>query len=266
MKNEVLSILPKDFPWAEYLQVYDSLPSTNDALKHFAQTGAPQGTAILARSQSAGRGRMGRSFCSQENKGMYLSVLLRPGCAPAQLMHLTCAVAVAACDAVEATSGMRPQIKWINDLVAGGKKLGGILTELSIDTQTGLVDQAIVGIGINCLQESGDFPKELSEIATSLLLATGKTVSPAKLAGAILIALEKVCRQLFTKKSRLMEHYRENCLTIGKQVQISTAQAQYTAFAEGITEDGSLILTLPDGTRHILASGEASVRGMYGYV
>ena len=118
-----------------------------------------------------GRGSRGRRFHSPAGSGVYLSVILRPVCDPGALMHLTCAAATAMCDAVEAACGFRPGIKWTNDLVFGRRKLGGILTELRLDHR-GLVDFAIVGIGINCLQGPADFPEEL--IATRISCLTMK--------------------------------------------------------------------------------------------
>ena len=196
--------MPTECPWRDTLYWYPSIDSTNVKAKELAQAGAPEGTLVIAGSQSAGKGRMGRSFSSPENMGMYLSVILRPNCKPEQLMHLTCAVAVAACQAVEAAAGIRPEIKWINDLVLNKKKLGGILTELGIDPATGLVSYAIVGIGINCLQTPKDFPSELQEIATSLAQA-GSPVTPASLAAAVATALWQLD---LWEKPQLMAKYK----------------------------------------------------------
>lgn len=264
MKNEILSILPGDHPWAEYLHIENCLPSTNNELKRLAELGAPQGTIVVAREQTAGRGRMGRSFFSQKDTGLYFSCLLRPNCAPTDLMHLTCAVGVAVCKAVEKAAGVNPQIKWINDLVLDHKKLGGILTELAIDPATGLVSYAVIGIGINCLQTA--FPEELSGIATSLLLATGRTCTPAQLTACLMEELEALSKTILTEKKALMTSYRKLCVTLGKEVKVMTGDSSYIAIAENITEDGSLVVALSDGTSKTVSSGEASVRGLFGYV
>lgn len=264
MKNEILSILPGDHPWAEYLHTENCLTSTNQALKQLAEEGAPQGTTVIAREQTAGRGRMGRSFFSQKDTGLYFSCLLRPNCAPTELMHLTCAVGVAVCRAVEQAAGVVPQIKWINDLVLNCKKLGGILTELSIDPNTGLVDYAIIGVGINCLQES--FPEELSQIATSLRLATGKHCTPARMGACLMEQLEKLSGTLLRHKEQWMDAYRTLCVTLGKEVKVLAGEATYQATAKAVTSDGSLLVELPDGTQKEVCSGEASVRGLFGYL
>ena len=265
MKNEILSILPGDHPWAEYLRIYDSLPSTNSELKRLAEAGAPEGTTVIAHTQTAGRGRMGKSFHSPKDGGLYISLLLRPNCAPAELMHLTCAVAVAACEAIEKACGEKPGIKWINDLVMCRKKLAGILTELSIYPETGLVDYAIIGIGINCRQETEEFPPELQSIATSLKSATGKDISPGILAGHLLCALSEMAVKLSTHKDSIMNCYRENCLTISSQVQLTIGEERFCGTAESITADGALIVKLPSGEKRTFSSGEASVRGLFGY-
>ena len=264
MKNEILSILPGDHPWAEYLHIENCLPSTNQELKRLAENGAPEGTTLIAREQTAGRGRMGRTFYSQKDTGLYFSCLLRPGCVPTDLMHLTCAVGVAVCKAVQKAAGVTPQIKWINDLVLENKKLGGILTELSIDPNTGLVAYAIVGIGINCLQEA--FPEELTEIATSLRLAAGKNCTPACLAAHLMEELESLSHTLLTEKDKWMDAYRGLCITIGKEVKVLNGENTYSGTAVNITPDGSLIVSLADGTEKVVSSGEASVRGLFGYV
>ena len=139
----------------------------------------------VADEQTAGRGRRGRSFSSGPGRGVYLSALLRPQLAPESVLPLTALGAVAACDAVERTCGVRPQIKWTNDLVLNGKKLSGTLTELSLEGESGALQYAVIGIGVNCNNVSEDFLPELRDVATSLYLETGKRVQRAALAAAV---------------------------------------------------------------------------------
>ena len=207
---------------------------------------------------------MGRTFRSPEGKGVYLSVILRPGCPPESLMHLTCAVGVAMVEAVEKASGIRPRIKWINDLVIGGRKLGGILTEMSVDK--GLVEYAVIGVGINCLQMPEDFHPEIAGLATSLTLAADRRILPEVLAAAMTEALYEMSRVLFTEKERLMTAYKENCDTLGKEIQVLKPDSVRPGIAVDLDADGGLIVQFPDGSRETVASGEVSVRGMYGYV
>lgn len=266
MKNEILLHLPAECPWRDTLYWFETINSTNDRAKEMAKSGAPDGTVLVASQQTGGRGRMGRSFHSPAGKGMYLSVILRPGCSAEALMHLTCAVAVAVCRAVEDVTGYRPGIKWINDLVADKQKLGGILTEMSVDPKTGNVDYAIVGIGINCNHKPDDFPPELENIATSLLGVTGRSVNVAALAAATIYSLQKMNDGLLTDKNFVMNIYRQNCITLGQEIVLLRAEEKRYGKAVDTDEDGGLIVRFADGTTETVNSGEVSVRGMYGYV
>ena len=265
MKNEILSQFTTECPWRDTLYWYDTIDSTNTQAKLLARQGAPHGSVLIAGEQTDGRGRMGRTFESGAGKGVYLSVILRPECIPTQLMHLTCAVGVAMCRAVERVCGIQAGIKWINDLVLSKKKLGGILTELSVDSKTGIVDYAVVGVGINCLQASDDFSREVSPIATSLAVA-GKKVSVDTLAAAMVEELHLLSSQLFTQKQQLMDTYRSLCVTLGQDISIRQADTVTCAKALDVDNDGSLIALLPDGHQITVNSGEVSVRGMYGYI
>ena len=205
-------------PW--HLQVYSEVGSTNTLLKQMAAEGAAAGTVLIADRQTAGRGRLGRSFLSPGGVGVYLSALIRPNCAPTALMHLTCAVAVAMCDAVENAFGFRPGIKWTNDLVVGSKKLGGILTELGLDPKTGMVDHAILGIGINCGQIESDFDESIRAMATSARMVLGHPADRERLIAEMVLALEKMDRALLTSPDAMLECYRRDCITLGQDVSI----------------------------------------------
>ena len=265
MKEQILSQIPTECPWRDTLYWYDTIDSTNTRAKELAKEGAPAGTVLVAGNQTGGRGRMGRSFSSPAGMGVYLSVILRPGCKGNQLMHLTCAAAVAACEAVEKASGTLPGIKWINDLVCGKEKLGGILTELSVNSD-GFVDWAVVGIGINCCQKKTDFPTELQDIATSLLLQTGKACSPALLAACLTESLYEMDKILLSQKQQLMDIYRRYCVTLGKKILVVRGDESAYGEALDLDEDGGLLVRFSDGTEKIVNSGEVSIRGMYGYV
>lgn len=260
---DILSHLSPDHPWRETLHIYDTIDSTNTQAKRLASQGAPHGTVLIARQQTGGRGRMGRSFFSPKDAGMYLSVVLRPRCAPKDLMHLTCATAVAACDAVEAATGFRPGIKWINDLVWGSRKLGGILTELSVTSGSNIVDYAVIGIGINC--DKTAYPQELADIALSLHDVTGKAVSPSFLAARLLERLSEMDRQLLNEKEAIISSYRADCVTLRKPVAVHSPQGVYEAIALDIDDEGALVVQTRDGKVCSVSSGEVSVRGMYGY-
>ena len=234
----------------------DTAASTNDYAKVLAQQGAPHGTAVLAKSQTAGRGRMGRSFLSPEG-GLYLSLILRPKEKAEALMSLTAVLALAACDAVEEVCGLRPGVKWINDLVVNGKKLAGILTELQL-TPDGHVEYAICGIGVNC----AGVPAEVRDIATSLLDETGCETDLSRLAVAMARHMTNACNTV--KDPVHMEKYRKNCVTLGKTVRV-LGKDEYEATALDVDDDGAL-LVCKDGQVRRVFSGEVSVRGLFGYV
>ncbi len=263
MKDHILAHLSPAHPWRDNIQYFDTIDSTNTRCKTLAATGAPHGTILIAGHQTAGRGRLGRSFQSPAGMGVYLSVLLRPDCAPNELMHLTCAAAVAACDAVESVCGLRPGIKWTNDLVVGKQKIAGILTEL-VHSANGMA--AIVGIGINCCQQPGDFPAEFREMAASLSMVTGKAVDPAALTAALVAALEQMSRSLLTAKSATMVRYRADCVTLGRDISLVRADAVRHGHAEDVDDEGALIVRFSNGHTEAVASGEVSIRGMYGYI
>lgn len=264
MNKKILSYLPGDFPWQVHW--FDTIDSTNDRAKAMAQNGAPHGTVLVAGAQTSGRGRMGRSFSSPADKGVYLSVILRPDVPAEQLMHLTCAAGVAVCDAVENVAGYRPGIKWINDLIAGDKKLGGILTELSVDPRSGLVRYAIIGVGINCSQRREDFPAEIRDTAVSLETVTGEPVSRSLLAASMIRAFQQMDSQFLTKQRAIMDAYRKDCITLGREVLLLRGDRQDHATALDIENDGALLVRLSDGTIESVHSGEARVRGISGYL
>lgn len=266
MKQEILALLPEDHPWRDRIIYFDTIGSTNTHAKELAESGAPHGTVLIAGSQTSGRGRMGRSFHSPRDAGIYLSVILRPDCLPGELMHLTCAAGTAMCNAMEQAAGLRPGIKWINDLVIRSKKLGGILTELSICPQKGNVRYAIVGIGINCCQKQQQFPPELQNIATSLFLATGKEISRPKVAAAMIEALSQMAAKLHSRKTALMTAYRKDCVTLGKEVCVISPEGSRPGFAVDVDDNGELLVRFSDGSIQGVHAGEVSVRGMYGYV
>lgn len=264
MKNKIISHLPASFPWRGNIHYFDTIDSTNTHAKALASKGAPHGTVLIADSQTGGRGRMGRSFHSPAGCGIYLSVILRPNRPAAKLMHLTCAAAVAAADGIEAATGLRPGIKWTNDLVVGQKKLGGILTELSLGSH-GNVDYAIIGIGINCNQSADDFPDDIKRIAASLHMCTGRSVDRAAVIARVLAALQEMSENLHDSDATL-RRYRKDCITIGQEISLVRGDEIRHGKALDVDNEGALVVEFSDGHTESVTSGEVSVRGMYGYV
>ena len=265
MKQAILSKLSPAYPWAEHIHFFPELDSTNDRLKIMARQGAPHGTVLIADRQTGGHGRRGRSFLSPEGVGIYMSMLLRPHCAPTELMHLTCATAVAMCEAVETAAGFRPGIKWTNDLVFGKRKLGGILTELGLSPQ-GRVDFVIIGIGINCCQQEQDFDPSIRRIAGSLSMISGGPTDRSAVAAAMMESLQRMDSVLLSGKQALLDIYRKDCITVGQDISLVRGDEIRHGHALDVDEEGALIVRFPDGHTEAVSSGEVSVRGMYGYV
>ena len=265
MKDAIIAALPGDFPWQNQILWFDTIDSTNTRAKELARQGAPHGTVLLADSQTGGRGRLGRSFHSPAGTGIYMSVILRPDCGPGDLMHLTCAVAVAMCDAVEAATGLRPGIKWTNDLVSGQRKLGGILTELGL-RQDGKTDYSIIGIGLNCCQSEADFPEEIRAIAGSLSGVTGRDIDRARVVAAMLTSLRDMNDSLLAGREQMISRYRRDCITVGQDISLLRGEEVRHGKAVDVDEEGALVVLFPDGHLEAVNSGEVSVRGMYGYI
>lgn len=256
--------LPQAHPWRDSLHWFPTLDSTNNHAKTLARAGAPQGTVVLADAQEAGRGRLGRSFHSPAGEGIYFSLILRPDCPADQLMHLTCAVATAAAQAIVQATGIQPRIKWTNDLVLGKAKVGGILTELSLVPGTDRVDWAIVGIGINCNQST--FPPEIAPIATSLALHRDAPVDRSRIVSALIRQLHTMSATLLPEKSLWMDRYRALCMTLGQEISLVRGDSVTHALALSIDDNGALVVRHRDGRQEAVTSGEVSVRGMYGYI
>ena len=233
----------------------DCVDSTNLYLRRMAEQAA-DGTAVVARRQSAGRGRSGRSFLSPEG-GLYLSALFRPACEPERLPTLTPVAAVAVCRAVGRVCGRQCAIKWPNDVVLGGKKICGILVESVLGGGRPCV---IVGIGVNV--NTAAFPEELRAVAGSIASVSGEETDLDALAAALLAELDDCYAAWLADEGFCLAEYRARCLTPGCEVLCGGR----SALAEGIGEDYSLLVSYPDGTREALRFGEVSVRGLYGYV
>lgn len=244
----------------------DRVDSTNNYAKKLADEGAPHGTVVLSDLQTGGRGRRGNSFLSPAGKGLYLSVLLRPELPPMDVIDLTAWVAVAVCDAVEEVAGERPGIKWTNDIILRQKKLCGILTELSLEGESGQLHYVVAGIGINVSQNAEDFGDEVSQVAISLEQALGRKVRRADLAAAVIRALDRLDRDFPEKKADYLARYRAGCLTTGHEVRLIQKGQARTAFAESIDDDFALVVRWSDGSREAITAGDVSVRGLLGYV
>ena len=242
------------------LRVFDELDSTNAALKRLAEEGAPEGLALIAEAQTQGRGRMGRSFYSPGQSGLYLSLLLRPRAGGFSPGALTACAAVAVAEAIEAVTGLHVQIKWVNDLLLGGKKVCGILTEGALDCEAGRLRYAVLGVGVNVCAPKNGFPEELQTVAGALFDDDRGAALRCRLAAEILDRLWALYAQL-PETGAFWEAYRARCDLPGKPIHILALDAPpQKATALAIAPDFSLLVELPDGTKQSLRSGEVSVR------
>ena len=258
----IRKLLPEGLTLGRNLLCLDRVDSTNDCLKKLALQGGEHGTVVLADSQSSGRGRLGRRFESPAGAGIYLSVLLRPDCEAAEAIDLTAWAAVAVCDALEACCGVRADIKWTNDLLLGGRKLCGILTELVMDGDRPCV---ILGIGLNVTQSREDFAAlGLEEIATSLA-AEGVTAEREELAAALITALDGMLREFPQARARWLDRYRERCVTVNRPVTVLRNGERFAAYALAVETDFTLRVRWDNGGEECLSAGEVSVRGLMGY-
>ncbi len=240
--------------------VYPEVASTSTMAVELAEQGEPEGTVVVAETQTAGRGRMGRHWDSVPHLGLWTSILLRPRVGPGEASLLSQVAAVSLAEAIaEAEPAVAPQIKWPNDLLLGERKVAGILVEVKAEGEQ--VNYAVVGIGINCNHTLADFPAALQTSATSLALAAGKPVSRLRVA-------QSLYRHLDAWYLRFAKGWREPILTrlsalsgtLGRWVRVETGGEQYEAFAEAINQDGSLRIRLPGGEIRDLMSGEVSIR------
>ena len=269
---------------------FDSLDSTNNYARKLAAEGCVDGMSVIAGQQTAGRGRLGRSWKSPANTGIYMSVVLRPPLAPAETQILTLAAAVAAANAIAEVTGLEAGIKWPNDLIIEGRKVCGILLEMSSEADR--VNYIILGIGINYSQKEEDFSEELREKATSLKMAaekgkaafkcntlsqtvagemdnvgheSGMGFSRLSIVRSVLRELDAMTQLVLTDhNAEILELWRNKSVTLGRTVSFKLKDIEYTGTAIDITADGRLSVDCSDGILRELLSGEVSVRGIYG--
>ena len=239
---------------------YEETDTTNNRARELALEGAPEGTLVVAEKQTAGRGRRGKVWESPLGTGIWMSLVLRPQIAPAEASVLTLLCGLATAEAIEAETGLSAGIKWPNDILINGKKAVGILTEM--DCEMSEVHFVIPGIGINV--NTASFPPEIAEIATSLYLECGKTVSRRRLVHKVLERLEEHYETFLRTGSfaAMLEDYRKHCITLGKEVHVLGREP---FFAEGldITPEGELLVRRADnGKEEVVFSGEVSIRGV----
>lgn len=246
------------------LEYFDETDSTNIRARKLAEEGAAHGTLVVADSQWAGKGRRGRMWTSPRGVGIWMSMVLRPDIAPSDASMLTLIAGMAVARGVKESTGLDARIKWPNDVVLSGKKICGILTEMSTEEES--IRYVITGIGINVNIEV--FPRELEVSATSLKLESGRPVRRSPVISAVAQAFEAYY-DIFLRTcdmSALKEEYNRQLANMGREVQVLDPRGEYGGTALGIDDAGSLLVQKKDGAVASVISGEVSVRGIYGYV
>ena len=264
-KNELLSL--QKTAWIGHrLESFDVIGSTNTTAMQMAEEGAVHGTLVVADRQDSGKGRRGRSWMMPAGIAIAMSIVLKPEeLLPGNAPMLTLVSALAVVRAMKEQTGLDAMIKWPNDIVINGKKVCGMLTEMS--TQIDYINHIVVGIGINVLHTAEDFSPDVAAVATSLAMELGRPVSRPALAAALIGELDRLYTAL--KAGDLTDYlaeYRRDCVNLGREVQLISAAGRETVTAVDIDRDFGLVVRQADGTEKIVRSGEVSVRGMYGYV
>ncbi|MCI8342269.1 MAG: biotin--[acetyl-CoA-carboxylase] ligase [Firmicutes bacterium] len=238
------------------VRYFETVDSTNNKAKALGMEGAPHGTAVIAEVQTAGKGRRGRAWTSPVGGGVWMSVILRPEILPQYVSSITLAAGISVCDAVNKMANVNAKIKWPNDIVINGRKICGILTEMSGEISR--VDFVVVGMGVNVNTES--FEGELGNVATSLMIETGHKFSRSDMAVKMLEELEKNYA-IFVENGflGLKNEYEKRCATLNKKVDVSGSK-NFTGIAVGVTDEGALLVENDEGRVLEVMAGDVSIR------
>ena len=256
--DDLLARLGKTKIVGRDIHVFEQTTSTNDVIERLARDGVKEGAVVFAEAQTKGRGRLGRAWLSPARKGLWFSVLLRPDLRPQETTRLTVASAAALRRAIQSNTGLEPEIKWPNDIVIHGRKVAGILTELSAELDC--VKHVILGIGVDVNLGANEFPAELRKTATSLRIEAGETVSRPELATAILRELDhdyaRVCGHGF---AGVADEWEAHCTTIGRAVTIQIGGRRVSGRAESLDDDGALLLRTEHGHLERITGGDVTL-------
>jgi len=256
--DDLLARLHKTKIIGRDIRVFEQTTSTNEVIEKLARDGVKEGVVVFAESQTKGRGRLGRKWISPERKGLWFSILLRPNLRPQEATQLTVASATALRRAIQSETGLNPEIKWPNDILIGGKKVAGILTELTAELDK--VRHVILGIGVNVNLSASEFPPELRKLATSLKIESGKTISRPELATVILRSLDddygRICGGSFAE---VANEWEAHCKTIGRNVTVQIGGRSLRGRAESLSDDGALLLRTEHGHLEHVIGGDVTL-------
>ena len=262
--TEEISFLLKDHPLVSRVFVYDTIDSTNLEGKRLADTGVSPPFLVLSEEQTQGRGRRGRDWFSMKGQGIYMSLVIKPDFKPTSASMLTLLAGLSVMRAIHGVTGLEAAIKWPNDIVIEGKKVCGILTEMSAEID--YIHYVVIGIGINVNQDS--FSEEISAVAASLKQLSGQSYERKALIKEVLDEFKSLFEPFLITESLgfVLEEYNKGCINLHKRVRLIDPKGITEGIAEAITSDGALLLRMDDGCQLLVQSGEVSVRGMYDYV
>lgn len=232
--------------------------STNSEAFRLAEAGAPEGTVVIADRQTAGKGRLGRQWVSPGGVNLYLSLVLRPDLPPFEAPQLTFLSAVAVARAIEDVAGLKPQIKWPNDVLIAGRKVAGLLNEMSAETDR--VSFVILGIGVNINMEPARFPEGLRTPATSLRIEAGHSVSRGLFAARLVEFLDSACKSFLSFGFEpIREEWSRRCNAFGRNVRVESGSALIQGAFVGIDHDGAMLVRVKDGSVERVMSGDVTV-------
>jgi BirA family biotin operon repressor/biotin-[acetyl-CoA-carboxylase] ligase len=245
-----------DYPFR--LEVHKTVTSTNTVLKQLAARGEAEGLVVVAEEQTAGKGRLGRSFFSPNGTGVYFSLLLRPKVNAGDATLITTAAAVSVAKAIETVTESKAEIKWVNDVFCGGKKVCGILTEGSFDMESGGLEYAVLGIGINVSRPVNDFPQEISNVATGISDGEASAELRSRLIAETLKCFWAYYKNLPDKS--FLQEYKKRSFVLGRDILVLSGNTTKKARAIDLDDECRLIVRYEDGLTETLSSGEVSIR------
>ncbi len=256
--DDLLSRLGRTKVIGRDVRVFGETSSTNDVVEKLARDGASEGITVFAETQTKGRGRLGRKWISPPGKGLWFSVLLRPDLRPQSATQLTVISAVAVARAIEKQTGLKPGIKWPNDIVFAGRKCAGILLELSAELDH--IRHVVLGIGIDVNLSAEELPPELRSIATSLRIEAGHPIDRPELAAAVIRELDAAYARLRAGDfHEIGDEWMRRCITLGRRVRILIGDRPVTGLAEALDEEGALLVRTEHGRLERVVGGDVTL-------
>jgi BirA family biotin operon repressor/biotin-[acetyl-CoA-carboxylase] ligase len=255
--DDLLSRLGKTRVIGRDIRVFRETTSTNDIIEKLARDEVKEGVAVFAESQSRGRGRLGRKWLSPPGRGLWFSILLRPEMPPHAVTQLTIAASAALARGIEGETGLPAEIKWPNDVLIRGRKVAGVLTEMSAELDR--VKYVVIGLGVDVNLAATDFSEDLRGVATSLYLESGEIIDRADLAAGLLRQLDRDYDRVSTRRfEEIADEWERRCTTLGRQVTIQVGDRRVQGLAESLDADGALLLRTQHGHLERIIGGDVA--------